>query len=244
MGGMRKALLILLLAGPAVLAAGDESGEARSNLEYWLDRAEDAGEAGATRPAIRSPEAPADTFTRPDALPGVLKLSDGTLLPGGLYTTTRKNLELYVASEKRWRRVPLAAVLSIEAIVREQRMELRWRWKAMGVPEKVYTGEKYPLRKTDWKLLLIDGTDLTGSIKGQPLWVERRGKRHGPFVLHERHKGKDGQTFEELVYVEKVVISRREMKRIRARLVAQKKKPAGDPQKRTAPRKTTTRRGG
>ena len=166
-------------------------------------------------------------FFRADALPGVIELSNGKQLPGGLYTTREKPWLVWSQPTKSWRRVPLINLLSITAVVVEERMELRWRWKGMGEPEKVYTGKSYPFRRVRWRFKLIDGSVLEGPTKGQPLWVELRGKATGPFVLHERSKGQDGQTLKDLVYVRKVVISRRMMQAVIADREKQFRKASG-----------------
>jgi hypothetical protein len=95
-------------------------------------------------------------------------------------------------------------------------MKLRWRWKAMGEPEKVYTGKSYPFRRLRWRFRLADGSEITGAVKGQPLWIETSDTIHGPYLLQERARGKDGQSLAALVYVRKVVISRRMMKSVQA----------------------------
>jgi hypothetical protein len=66
-------------------------------------------------------------------------------------------------------------------------------------------------------------------VKGQPIWVEdaESGKKSAPLVLHERSKGADGQTLDELVYVERVVISRRLMDAVLAER-AKARDPARD----------------
>ncbi len=153
----------------------------------------------------------ADRFSRPDALPGVVVLSDDQVLPGGIFTTRDKNWEVYVADEKRWRHIPPILVLSIRAIVTEEGMEKEWRWTEMGRNEKVFTGRTQPVRRLLWRFHLIDDSYVTGEVKGQPLWLETDNKRHGPFVLHERTKGEFGQTLKDLIYVKCVIISRRAM---------------------------------
>ncbi len=150
-------------------------------------------------------------IARRDALPGVVVLSDGTVLAGFVYTTRDKHWEVWVGSEKRWRHVPPILVLGIRAAVAEERMDKEWRWKEMGSDERVYTGRVRPVRRHEWSFHLIDGSRLTGTVKGQPLWVTHGGKTRGPFVLHERSAGQYGQTLKDLVYVHQVVISRRAM---------------------------------
>ena len=218
---LRAAYLIVALA---LCSGAGKQAESRpgGNLDYWLSRAKplDTQPSAATRPdrpTIKSPR-------REDALPGVIQLSDGTLLAGALYTTRGHNWQLYVESQKRWRRIPLITVLSITAIVQEEKMVQQWRWKAMGTPERVYTGREYPTRRLKWSFCLIDGSRLTGTIKGQPLWLEQDGKTFGPFVLHERSKGQLGQKLSELIYVKKLYVSRR----LAEAVLADRAKPSAD----------------
>jgi hypothetical protein len=182
-------------------------------------------------------------FLREDALPGVIEQSDGTLRAGGLYTTRQQPWIVYVAKEKRWRRIPFVAVLGIEAVVIEEKMELRWRWKAMGEPERVYTGEKYPTRRFLWRFHLIDDSYITGTVKGQPLWVERNGQRSKPMVLHERSRGKAGESLEDLVYVKRVIVSRRLMEQVTSQGDRTKAKPSTRPRPPADPQTKPAARG-
>jgi len=185
------------------------------NLSYWLSRARPA-----TQPPTSQPTSgPADTTIPPgrsDALPGVVELSDGTRLAGGIWTTRNAPWKVWVESEKRWRLVPPAAVLSMTAVVVDQRMQPQWRWRETGVLEKVYTGRTYPWRRLQWRLRLADGTAITGDIKGQPIWVRTAERTVGPMILHQRQKGPVGTTPADLVYVRRVIISRRLMQAVRA----------------------------
>ena len=229
-----SALACAVLAGAAVYccaAAREPAGDGRpppakppkkpkpkNNLDLWLNEdADKTGRATGAKPGGGSnPFGKVLATGRPDALPGVVELSDGRILAGGLYTTVEKPWVLFVQKESRWRRVPFINALSITAVVVSEKIELRWRWKAMGEPEKVYTGKKYPTRRFLWKFHLIDGGYLTGAIKGQPLWVQYGRKRHGPFVLNERSRGTDGQALKDLVYVKRIIVSRRMMEEVLA----------------------------
>jgi len=181
------------------------------NLEYWLGQAQTAPGPSATRPAATEPAKSSGAFWRKDALPGVIELSGGQVLAGWMYTTIEKNWEVFIDPEKRWRLVPFVTALSITAIVEEEVMEKKWRWKEMGVPERVYTGEEFPTRRLSWKIHLIDDTFITGPVKGQPLWIEYEGRKSGPFILAERSKGEVGQKLSDLVYVKRIIVSRRLM---------------------------------
>jgi hypothetical protein len=213
---------------PASRPAGD--------VDYWLGRAKsvetqptqtksaESKKKQAVNPLARQPG-----FNRADALPGVIELSDGRQLPGGIFTTRDKPWLVWLAGQKRWRQIPPLAVLSITAVVDQEEMKLQWRWKAMGEPEKVYTGEKYPFRRFRWKFHLADDSYITGAIKGQPVWVASPTASNttaGPFVLHERSKGKARQTLKDLVYVKKIVISRTMMDKVIAAQQDKQKTPA------------------
>ena len=110
------AVLLVAAAGPSGPADGPAS-RPGSNLDYWLQRARAAtSRAAATLPSGVNPFAAGDRFSRRDALPGAVELSDGRVLAGGVHTTRDRNWEVWVESEKRWRHVPPIVVLSIEAI--------------------------------------------------------------------------------------------------------------------------------
>jgi hypothetical protein len=238
---MRDVLVALVLVVVAIIAVGTAArGEGdpkadkpttqpttkpqtppKSNLDYWLNRATEVKDADKAdgAPEAANPFTKKEGFHRPDALPGVLEFSDGTQVPGWHYTTREKDWEVYIAKEKRWRLVPFINVLSISAVVVEERLEQRWRWKEMGAPERIYTGKQYPFRRFEWKLHLIDGSTMQGAIKGQPMWVEHNRTKHGPYVFNERQKGEDDQTLKDLIYMKKIVISRKMMDKV---LLAQK----------------------
>jgi len=219
---------------PATQPAAKKPAEAKkpaSNLDLWMG-------SGDEKPPRKvdplqtgvNPFQPKHAFRRRDALPGVVELSDGRQIPGGLYTTQEKDWEVHVEKEQRWRRVPPILVLSISAVVLEEKMEPRWRWKAMGVPERVYTGKLYPYRRFLWKFHLIDDSYVTGTIKGQPLWIEKLPPltgRHGPFVLHERFTGPEDTKLEDHPYVKRVIVSRRMMDKVAG---DQAKEPTEQPQ--------------
>jgi len=143
---------------------------------------------------------------RPDALSGVIELSDGTRVPGDIYGTRGQGLlVLDLAREKnKWRRVPLGAILAVDTQVDWERMDREWRFKTAGDPEKVYTGKSYPNRRYSYRLTLRDETQIRCRIKGVPVYVRPTGDKPRLFVLHERHKGNVGTTLKDLIYVKAV----------------------------------------
>jgi len=221
-------LLALALSAATLVAAGRASGPTTAPTSAAGARTQAVPDAaGVTLPGV-NPFGRRDRFRRADALPGVAILSDGTILPGHVHTTLGRNWEVWSAAEKRFRHIPPILVLSIRAVVVEAGMEKEWRWKEMGSDEKVFTGRTKPVRRFRWRFHLIDDSVVTGAVKGQPVWVRSPEKRHGPFVLHERSAGKYGQTLKDLLYVRRIVISRRAMNdAIRAAAAASR--PASKP---------------
>ena len=194
----------------AQVTAAPKKKKKASNLDFWLNK---ATTAPASRPADESTDGGGNPFSsknrpfRPDAVPGVIEMSDGRQLPGWLYTTRDKPWGVFDPALDRWRQIPFITVLSITAVVTEEKYELQWRWKGMGEPEKVFTGRKFPYRRFLWKFRLIDGSAVRGAVKGQPVWVRSGGKAVGPMVLHERDKGKIDMKLEDVHYVRKIVVS-------------------------------------
>lgn len=215
-------LMMALLAGS--LAAQSRPGD---DLDYWIGQAQTA-QTRPNRPDDRPTTQSATRPAREDALPGVIELSDGSVMPGWLCTTGEKDLEVYQEALKQWQQVPLLAVLSIQAVVKEETMELRWRWKGMGQVEKEYTGAKYPFRRLTWRVRLIDGTTVEGVIRGQPLTLEPvAGGPRRTFVLAEQQKGRDDQTLADLPYLRRAIVSRRLMEAVEADETASKQGVSG-----------------
>jgi hypothetical protein len=179
-----------------------------------------ASQVAASEPAGRNPFGVKGAFEHEYAVPGVLEFSDGRQIAGGLYTTREKNFEVWIENEKRWRLVPFLAILCVTAVVDEEKMEQEWRWKEMGVPEKVFTGREYPTRSLSWRFHLIDDSTITGAVKGQPVWVQtpphagQDAQKAGPFMLSERSKGEMGQKLPDLVYIKRIVVSRKAMEQV------------------------------
>jgi hypothetical protein len=224
--------LATVLAAVAALAWGQAQPPADANakpkkpdnLDYWLTRAKPTSTQSASRPSILDdPNSTADVlgtggnFRRDDVVPGVVEMSNGQRIAGWMYTTRDRAWELGIGEPPNYicRRVPFAAALSIQAIIFEANTQPVWRWKEMGQPEKVFTGEAYPQRRMGWRIKLADGSTLEGKIKGQPLWVETPdGNKVGPMILQETTKGAIGQTLEEFIYVKQVIVSRRLMDQV------------------------------
>jgi len=230
------AVMVCGLGAPIYPSSSADESPARAttqpadNLQYWLNT--DAAEA-TTAPAVD--HVGVDPFARSRseppaiALPGAIQKSDGTISRGWLYTPGDKPLQVFAEPEHRWRQIPLAATLSISAVVVSEELKLEWRWKAMGEPQRVYTGKRYPSRRLQWRFALADGSVITGAVKGQSLSVISGGRKLGPFILHERQRGKPGKSLAEMSYVRKIVVSREAMSEPTGRSTSKPTKAATRP---------------
>ena len=208
--------LCLLLPACSALSAeatGDEKdSDAKEALAAPQDESVDGGktEDGAKKeddgPPPSGKSGPANPFGKPapvgsDALPGAIELSDGTLLPGLIYLTRSKEVEVFDTAKKKERRILLAAILTIETIVEWERMDPQWRFKTAGDAEKVYTGKSYPSRMLSYRVTLSDERVVEGHIAGQPIYVQPSEGKPRLLVLHKRHKGPVDTKLKDLVYV-------------------------------------------
>jgi hypothetical protein len=192
-------LSLLLIAGAGVLIAQDGD-----NLDYWLDQSEVTD----GNIAIEAPtESPADRI--PDAaLPVVLEEMDGSPVTGWAYRDADRAITVYETASERYRRIPLAACLSIRSTLDAQ-MENEWRWSETGSNEKIYTGNQYPVAEVSWTFLIADGTEIEGTVKGQTIrFVTDEGDVRR-LLLSSKLRGEVGQTVDDLDCFARLVISRR-----------------------------------
>lgn len=214
-------ILAFVLCGSAWLTAQttQPASQPADNVDYWLDQAEPADGETVTDEAP-----PADPpITAPArAVPGVIQFSDGRILAGRIWTTAGRTLDLYVGPASRWRRVPLAATLSVTAERIAETLTAETRPAEIGSPDRIYTGRQIPSRSFRWRIRLADGSELVGTLRGQPIWIlamppageagqtsPPAAVRRGPFVLAETVVGPPDTSPAELVYVSRIVISAR-----------------------------------
>ncbi len=141
---------------------------------------------------------------REDARPGYLELSDGAIVPGGLFLTRETRLRIYDAALQRQRDVPLPAIRKIECSVEKEWLEKEWRFKEAANDEKVYTGRKYPAREYQHTITLTDGRTIKGPLAAI-VYVQADADHDAErFLLHKRDKGELDQTLKALLYVRKI----------------------------------------
>ena len=170
-----------------------------------------ARSSGADSPAALNPFSKggdAIAQQRDDAVPGYVEMSDGSILCGQVYLTRDKRLKIFDPTIERQREIPLQAVKEIECRVAKEWMEREWRPKETANSEILYTGRTYPSRKYTFTLTLSDGRKIDGSLAGivylTPEAQPGQEVETESFLLHDRDKGKVGETLKSLKYVKRI----------------------------------------
>ncbi len=252
-GALAAGLLWTGLSGAEDLYDPDEAARYRREPRNLADRVLESATTqpeGATtqpegvatrqtaRPPASQPDSPFQTSrqARRDALAGYIELSDGTVLPGRIYTTRERPWSVFDAESRSFRRIPPAVVRKIDAEVVWERDEPDWRWKEEGSDEKVHTGRTYPARMLRHIFTLASGQTIAGTVQ-QPIYVQPDGGggEAKQFILHERDKGPLDGKLDQLVYVKQVCLGDealargKELASARAARSAPTTQPAPDP---------------
>jgi hypothetical protein len=144
---------------------------------------------------------------RTDARPGVVTLSDGTVLRGLVMLTRGRKLEIFEDAMEKFHQFDMAELSRIEAEVEFEKEEKEWRWKEGGSDVKIYTGRSYVDRRYRMRLTLADGkTRITGHVRGTVFYVQPQGGEPQRFFLQHDQRGEYNQKPAEMVYVRSVVI--------------------------------------
>jgi hypothetical protein len=184
-----------------LLVAAAEPGTGDPELDFLLGRA--TASPATSRPVIPTTRpVPVTQAANPEARPGTVRLSDGTVLAGQVSTTREKPLRVWDAAEKEYRDIPLTDIRTIVASILWERLEPEWRFRDSGSDIKEYTGRSYPARELEYELTLRDGTVLRGGLVA-PLYIERDGGTQ-MHALNKRQKGEVGHNLADLVYVARV----------------------------------------
>lgn len=103
-------------------------------------------------------------------------------------------------------KVPWADVRVLRLEPEKEGMEEVWRWKEGGNDEKIKTGESYPWRQYTVFVATADGREIKGRLAaGFALTATSEGATE-QLVVSPRHKGENGQTLADLVYVKEITL--------------------------------------
>ncbi|NQU43988.1 hypothetical protein HQ520_11940 [bacterium] len=141
-------------------------------------------------------------FLQAEPRPGRFAYSSGDEIRGNISTTPGKDLKAYV--DKKPRSFPLEQVRSIRFHPKIEELIRKYAFKEFGSEEKVYTGKPYPHREIEAVVELADGQTLRGRLATTVLYIETDGVVRKE-VIQYKQDGKEGQAFEDLVYVTEVV---------------------------------------
>jgi hypothetical protein len=136
--------------------------------------------------------------------PAVVKLSDGTTITGRVHFT-QNSLNIFNEKQERRYDVPLTDMQRLDTLIERQYMDEKWIFREDGRDEKVYTGEKYPIRRLSHRATFGGGKTLTGKIHGRAVYVKTEDGAMQRFALKRKLEGEVGDTLDDLVYVKSIV---------------------------------------
>ena len=136
--------------------------------------------------------------------PAVVSLSDGTRVSGEV-TFTQNSLNMFHAEHERRYDVPVSDMKKLETLIERQYMDEKWIFREDGRDEKVYTGDKYPIRRLTHRVTFGDGSELTGKIHGRSFYLRDDKGKVQRFALKRKLEGEVGDQLEDLVYVKSII---------------------------------------
>ncbi len=135
---------------------------------------------------------------------GAVEMSDGETVVGKIYITDDR-LIIYNETQKRFYTVRAPQIKTIESLVEKEYMERVWFFKESGSDEKVYTGERYPVRMFNTRITFHDGNHLEGHIIARTFYVDSGGRRRR-LILRRKLEGDKGESLDDLVYVRTIIL--------------------------------------
>jgi hypothetical protein len=135
--------------------------------------------------------------------PGEIQFSNGETQSGIISLTPDSQLQIHTGKELR--SLALEAVREIRIEPESEKMEQKWRFVEAGRVEKEKWGQPYPVRSLRTILVPNSGSSIVGHLYTTVLYVEVQpveGKDDAAtkVVLLAKQRGKEGETFADLVY--------------------------------------------
>ncbi|MCX7702740.1 MAG: hypothetical protein N2234_01365 [Planctomycetota bacterium] len=132
-----------------------------------------------------------------------IEFSDGTKKSGFLSNTNDEPLRIYSLNLKKWQRIPLCDIVSIEMEVEKKEKLQAWRFKEEGKPEKVYLDKWYWRLHFVGKVTLKTGERVDCHISAVlHLRIDDRSER---LWLERYHKTEEDETPDDVVYVKRIL---------------------------------------
>lgn len=150
-----------------------------------------------------------------EARQGVVTLSDGTVLRGGVSFTAGKRLRVYDLRHRRIHHLDLEQIEAIRTLVDLEKLEEAWAFEEEGKRKKIQLGWTYPLRQYRQEVQLTGGQVIEGHCYAAVLYVDD-GEREHRVILPRVQRGKKGEELADLVYPRGVVFGSPGGKTVRA----------------------------
>jgi hypothetical protein len=128
---------------------------------------------------------------------GRIEYSDSNILSGVISLTPGSELKLEAGPQIRT--LALDRVREIRFAPEKEDMERAWRFKEAGQTAKEFFGDPYPVRHLAATIILGNGEKVTGHLYTTVLYVTD-GDNVQKVILLAKQRGKEGDTFQALVY--------------------------------------------
>ncbi len=172
-----------------------------------------------------NPEAPANEAEKPR---DVVTWSDGTEKVGTVFMRGTSHIRLFNLERKDYVQVAISDMARIDVEIEKASMQKVYRFKEEGSPEKIFSGETYPLHEYITRVTLRNGVEIeTHLVAMMSLKV---GKEEEKLPLVIKQSGSVTDNFEDLVYVKNIVFFDRRLHPNGGKLVVTlegKEKPMG-----------------
>jgi hypothetical protein len=135
---------------------------------------------------------------------GKIEFSDSNVLSGVISLTPGS--ELKIEAGPAIRVLTLDRVREIRFAPEKEEMARAWRFKEAGQTAKEYFGDPYPVRSLAATVTLGDGEKISGHLYTTVLYVTD-GDNAQKVILPAKQSGKEGDTFQSLVYPKQITFS-------------------------------------
>ncbi len=133
---------------------------------------------------------------------GVVKLSDGRVISGQVWTTLKTPFRVWLADIKQYRDIDMRLIKQIQVRVLSAREIRDWRYQQEGSDIKNYSGKTRPRISFAYRFTLLSGKAITGTLDA-PLYVRSAGHTSN-LIMYKRVEGKLGEKLSAVVYVKSV----------------------------------------
>lgn len=135
-------------------------------------------------------------FARADEI----RWSDGRAEEGDIAFGANSMLRLHDGARVlEWEKRQVAAVAFEPTEPTKETMERAWRFIEAGKTAKEFSGGEYPVIELSAHVALRDGTSAHGHLMTSAVYLEQ-GAKSSRVVLRRRLKGREGETYSDLVY--------------------------------------------